>query len=136
MKKFSIALIHIYPIVSSKSLQRNVFRPSNFQVHRFKNYLSVPRRYLILLYTLEINVQWRILFNLLQFYACRGDSCSTFSLLLFTFRRDSSFCIAAFSELLANHLLISIEKFIFRYHSRASTHSANNTATCDISIAH
>ena len=103
---------------------------------RFQKLCSRPEAIPLQIFSFDFNLQPRILFNVLHFHACPGDSFSTYSLLFFTSRRDSSFCIAAVWELLAIPLLISIAKFIFQYHTRASTQSASNTATCHISIVH
>ena len=46
-ENFSIALIHFSNLVSSMSLQRNVFRSSNFQLYCFTNYLPLRRRFVV-----------------------------------------------------------------------------------------
>ena len=134
-KFFSVALLNFSPFVSSNSLRGNLVRRSDFKISGFKIiFPSLGESSAI--FTFQLNVHRRRTLKHDSFLSLPRRFLFYFFFLRFMCPRDSSFCIAAICELLAFPLFISIEKIFFRYHSPASNHSVNNTATCRISIVH
>ena len=134
MKYFWIALIHFSLLFHQCLFNGTCSDPQLFKVMVSK--ISFPSQgESSSTFSFEFNLKRRILLKELHFYAFRRDSTSTFPY-CFPCRRDFPFSIWAIRVLLAILLLITIEKFIFKYHTRGSTDSASNRARSNISIAH